>query len=323
MCAIRYPDMIERLVLYNPHSETTPEDSEWVAEWRKGYQRMQSGDGATNEAKHHWDPSRHHDPVFRAWLDAAGRAGASPAQAARVSRSHSTDRLDNARVRTPTLVIARTSDGYVVPAEFYQRAAHQIPGAELVVLPPGDVSLFGLGIDDVLVEVSRYLTGTVTLPTPERQLAVIMFTDLVGSTRRAAAEGDAAWKRLLDRHDAVNRLEVSRRGGEVIKSTGDGILALLPSATAAIEAARAIRTDLDQDDLQVRIGIHIGEIDRRGDDVSGIAVNTAARIMSVADCGQVLTSAIVTLATDAASFTSIGPAQLKDIDGSWELHSVG
>jgi len=151
---------------------------------------------------------------------------------------------------------------------------------------------------------------------------VILFTDLVGSTRRAAVAGDAVWKRLLDRHDRVSRAEVSRRGGEVVKTTGDGVLALLPSATAAIEAARAIRAHLEDDDLQVRVGVHVGEIDRRGDDVSGLAVNTTARIMSTAEPGQILVSTVVTLTTSAASFASIGPQRLKDIEGTWELHSV-
>jgi class 3 adenylate cyclase len=106
----------------------------------------------------------------------------------------------------------------------------------------------------------------------------------------------------------------------VIKTTGDGILALLPSATAAIKAAQAIRAELEDDDLQVRVGIHIGEIDRRGDDVSGLAVNIAARIMSVADAGQIVTSDFVAQTTDESTFESLGPRTLKDIDGTWELH---
>ena len=320
-CAIRHPDLIGRLVLFNPSSQVTVEDTEWVAGFVEGARRLRAGEDL--EGRHLGMPGRRHDPDYRAWTDAAGRAGASPSQAERLERKVVLDRQpDNADVRCPTLVITRTPSDFVVPAEFFQRAAREIPDAELVALPSGDVLAVGIGVDDLLAEISRYLTGEVQLPVPERQIAVIMFTDLVGSTRRAVAEGDAAWKRLLDRHDAVNQREVSRRGGEVIKTTGDGVLALLPSATEAIEAARAIRAELDRDDLHVRVGIHIGEIDRRGDDVSGLAVNTAARIMSVADAGQILTSTVVTLITNAASFTSIGPQPLKDIEGTWELHSV-
>jgi class 3 adenylate cyclase/pimeloyl-ACP methyl ester carboxylesterase len=320
-CAIRHPELIDRLVLFNPSAVVTRDDSGWVADFLEGMRRLRAGE--SQEANDMVMPSRRHDPEFKAWNDAAGRAGASPSQAQRLDQKAYTDPMpDNAEVHIPTLVITRTPADYVVPAEFFQRAAHQIPGAELIVLPPGDLMPVGLGVDDLLAEISKYLIGQVQIPTPERQIAVIMFTDLVGSTRRAVAEGDAAWKQLLDRHDAVSRREVSHRGGEVIKTTGDGILALLPSATAAIEAARAIRAQLGHDDLQVRIGIHLGEIDRRGDDVSGLAVNIAARIMALGDAGQILTSTVVAQTTDIASFTSIGPQTLKDIDGSWELHAV-
>ena len=210
----------------------------------------------------------------------------------------------------------------VLPEEFFGRAACQIPGAHHVALAPGDAYPIGDGVDDVIAEISQFLTGEVRLPAPERQICAILFTDLVGSTRRAESEGDAAWRQLLDRHDAVNRTAVSRRGGEVIKTTGDGVLALLPSATAAIEAAQTIRAQLRDENLEVRVGIHVGEIDRRGDDVSGLSVNIAARIMASAQPNQILTSAGVAQLTDAAHFTSLGPRTLKGLDGNWELFTV-
>jgi class 3 adenylate cyclase len=263
------------------------------------------------------------DPEFRGWQDAAGRAGASPSQAARLNDKVFADpQVDNTQVVTPTLVITRVAPGFMVPVEFFERAPDQIPDAQHVSLSPGDMWPFGMGVDDLLAEISRYLTGEIRLPAPERQLAVVVFTDLVGSTRRAESAGDAAWKRLLDRHDQVNRTVVERRGGEVIKTTGDGVLALLPTATAAIDAARAIRTALHDEDLQVRIGIHLGEIDRRGDDVSGLAVNTAARIMSSAEPGQILTSAVVAQTTNAATFTTLGSRALKGLDGTWEIFTT-
>jgi class 3 adenylate cyclase len=319
--AIRYPELLSRLVLFNPAAPVNDNDSGWIEEFFESQERLMAGEEL--DERYQAFPHRRKDPAFVAWNEAAGRAGASPSQARRLQKLAVLAPFpDLARIRTPTLVVTRTPPDYYIPAEFTVRAASLIPDADLVELPPGDAGAVGLGVDDLLAEISRYLIGEVQLPVPERQIAVIMFTDLVGSTRRAVVEGDAAWKRLLDRHDAVNRLEVSRRGGEVIKTTGDGILALLPSATAAVEAARAIRAELDQDDFQVRIGIHIGEIDRRGDDVSGIAVNIAARIMSIAGAGQVLTSAFVAQTTDVGQFTNIGPTTLKDIDGTWDLNTV-
>lgn len=170
--------------------------------------------------------------------------------------------------------------------------------------------------------VSRYLTGEARVPAPERQLAVIMFTDLVGSTRRAISSGDNAWKHLLDDHDAASRFEITRRGGEVIKTTGDGILALLPSVSGAIAAAKSLRTKLAAHELQVRTGIHIGEVDRRSDDVSGVAVNLTARIMSTAAADQIVVSDVVTRMTEAVTYQNLGSTMLKDFDVAWELHTV-
>lgn len=318
-CSILHPDLISRLVLFNPSSPVTKADADWTREYAASRTRNVEHQETTDNQM----PGRRDDPEFQEWLRFAGRAGASPAQAARILHKVFRDPYpDHGAVRVPTLVITRASADGAIPAEFYQRAAHDIPDAELVALPPGDGMAVGAGVDDLLAEISRHLTGEIRLPPPERQLAVILFTDLVGSTRRAVTSGDAAWKRLLDHHDAISRLEVARRGGEVIKTTGDGILALLPSATAAIQAARAIRTGLAEDHLQVRIGIHLGEIDRRGGDVSGLAVNIAARIMATAEPDQILTSAMVRQTTDTTTFTNLGQRTLKDIEGSWELHAV-
>lgn len=317
-CAVRYPDLIGRLILLNPTSPLTSADREWGASFIDEQRRNVAGE--ESGAAFAPTPGRASDPVFRTWQDAAGRAGASPSQAARLNeKAYSDPSLDNTQVTAPTLVITRVPPEFVIPVEYFERAADQIPDAQLVSLSPGDMWPFGLEVDDLLAEISRYTIGEVRLPAPQRQIAVILFTDLVGSTRRAASSGDAEWKHLLDRHDEVNRAEIDRRGGEVIKTTGDGILALLPSATAAIAAANAIRIRLCDDDLQVRIGIHLGEIDRRGDDVSGLAVNIAARIMASAEPGQILTSSVVAQTANAASSRSLGPRTLKDIDGTWEI----
>jgi class 3 adenylate cyclase/pimeloyl-ACP methyl ester carboxylesterase len=317
--AIRHPERLNRLVLFNPSAPVNDDDRGWIEEFLESQERLMAGE--EQDDRHQAFPHRSKDPAFMAWNEAAGRAGASPSQARRLQQLTLLAPFPElARVRTPTLVVTRRPPDYYIPAEFTRRAASLIPDAELVELPPGDGGAVGLGVDDLLAAISEYLTGEVRLPAPERQIAVILFTDLVGSTRRAAAAGDASWRRLLDRHDAVSEREVVRRGGELIKSTGDGILALLPSATAAIEAGRAIRTGLEADGLQIRTGIHIGEIDRRSDDVSGLAVNTAARIMSVADAGEILTSDVVRQVSDTGTFRPAGSVELKDLDGSFELY---
>ncbi len=320
--SVRHPELIGRMVLWNPGAPATDDsDSAWRAELVEIQRLLLAGEGS--EYGDAFAGGRADDPAFREWVDAAGRAGASPSQAARLGEKGFSDPVfDNTTVATPTLVITRVPSDWFVPAEMSERAARQIPGARHVALPPGDGYAFGVGVDDVLAEISRYLTGDIRLPAPERQIAVILFTDLVGSTSRAEATGDAGWKRLLDRHDEVNRTAVGRRGGEVIKTTGDGVLALLPSATAAIEAAQTIRAQLGDQDLEVRVGIHVGEIDRRGSDVSGLAVNVAARIMAEAEPGQILVSEMVRYATAAATFAPLGSRSLKGVDGDRELFVV-
>ena len=321
-CSVSHPELIGRLVLFNPGAPVTHDDSEWIPVFVEAMDQLRAGvrtAGLAGEAS----PGRAADPAFRGWVDAAGRAGASPRVAERMSaKGYADPPFDNSTVDVPTLVITRSPPSFAVPQEFFRRAAQQIPGAEHAELGAGDFGVMGLGVDDVLAAVSRYLTGEVRLPAPERELVVILFTDLVGSTRRAIAAGDAAWKELLDHHDAVSRREVTRRGGEVVKTTGDGVLALLPSATGAIEAARSVRLGLEDDDLEVRIGVHVGEVDRRADDVSGLAVNITARIMGVAGAGEILVSSLVRDIVDGAECTSVGPRDLKDIDGSWELYAV-
>ncbi len=318
-CAVRYPDLIDRLVLFNPTSPTNDSDAEWIPEWWAHMKRVRAGE-------HFDDPGRlgrGDEPSFRAWIDEAGRLGASPRQAERLARTQLTDPpLDNALVTTPTLVITRRPVDALIPAEYVRRAAMQIKGARHADLGVGDGAIFGDGVDDVLAEISRFLTGDVVLPPPDRRLAAILFTDLVDSTRLAAESGDAAWKQVLDRHDELTRAEVCHNGGDVVKMTGDGVLALLPSATAAVDAARRLRERLAGDDLGVRIGIHVGEIDRRGQDVSGLAINIAARVMAQAEEGQIVASAIVTELTDCVGFKPVGSHLLKGIEGKWSLFVV-
>lgn len=319
--AIRWPDRVGRLVLWNPAAPIGPEDEVWVAEYVAKVKDVLDGP-AFNPLM--W-PNRWHDPAFRAWHDAAGRAGASPTSAARQLDAINTQLpIDPSRVVAPTLVITRWPPvmPWSIPEEYTIRAARLIPNATLVQLPAGDQWPFGVGVDDVLEEISRFVTGRVQLPDPDRYLSAILFTDLIDSTRRATAEGDAQWKELLDRHDQIGRDVVHRCGGEVIKATGDGVLALLPSATAALDAARGIRSQLADADLPVRIGIHVGEIDRRGDDVSGIAVNIAARIMSEAAAGQILVSEFTKQLARSAPLERIGERTLKGIDELWRLYEV-
>jgi len=149
----------------------------------------------------------------------------------------------------------------------------------------------------------------------------VLFTDIVDSTARAASLGDAKWKALLDRHDGVIRAAVGHCGGTVVKTTGDGVLALLPSASAALTVAERMRRDLAVAELEIRVGIHVGDIDKRGDDISGLAVNIAARAMSKAGPGEIYVTDSVVAATGGpgSQYEPQGSYELKGVPGEWAL----
>ena len=179
-------------------------------------------------------------------------------------------------------------------------------------------------VDALVAEIAAFVVGERRLPPPQRLLSAVMFTDLVGSTERAASLGDEDWKSVLDRHDAAVRAIVGRCGGSVVKTTGDGVLALLPSAGGCLRVAAAIRHDLATEGLDVRIGVHVGDIDRRGDDVSGLAVNIASRAMSRGGAGEIVVTAsvVAAVAGQAVAFEPLGAHDLKGVPGAWELFRV-
>ncbi len=311
---------VSGLALFNPiaNDALDPEFIAWVADVG---QRVRKGEAP--EVLELTLPGRCRDSAFQAWWDAAGRAGTSPGMSERIAAQHGEGAfVDYTAVGCPTLVVCRPPhwDGW--PTRATQVVAERIAGAEYVELPAGDTLAIGVGVDAVLAEVSRFLCGSVRLPAPDRVLAAVLFTDLVDSTRRASTLGDAEWRSVLNRHDGISRMAVERWGGEVVKTTGDGLLAVVPSATAALAAARELRSAIVREGLAVRIGIHVGEIDRRGADVSGLVVNVAARVMAEAEPGQILVSEMVTHAVAATTFDAIGARTLKGVEGEWTLFAV-
>jgi len=316
-----HPERVRMLVLYQPMVIPEEDWDEWSAS-RLSLLRENLAGGQLSFLEQ-IAPSRAADASFRDWYGHAGRAGASPATAAKiwesVFRSRPGDQLLG-RVETPTLVLYRRDNTYALP-EKARLAASRIMGATAIELDGADHFPFMGDVDSVVAEVSDFVVGHRRLPPPERLLAALLFTDLVASTERAASLGDHHWKSLLDRHDAVVRAAVGNCGGTVVKTTGDGVLALLPSAGAAIAAAERIRAQLRADGLAVRIGIHVSDIDRRKDDISGIGVNIAARVMGLAGSGQIVVTASVTSAAagQATEFEPLGTHQLKGVSGMVEL----
>jgi len=155
-------------------------------------------------------------------------------------------------------------------------------------------------------------------------LATVVFTDIVDSTRRVAGIGDAAWRSLLDQHDRITAREVERARGQLIKSTGDGTVAIFDGPARAVRYAAELRAALSGIDIDIRAGVHTGEIERRGDDIAGLAVHVAARVCGSTPGGEVWTSRTVTdlVAGSGIQFEDRGDHDLKGVPGTWPLFAV-
>lgn len=266
-------------------------------------------------------PTLANDEAFReAWARARRRA-ASPKMAADLLRMNIDMDIREVLplIQTPTLVIHRTGDRFV-SVEHGRYLADHIDGARYLELP-GDDHLPFVNDDDILSEVEEFLTGSRAPGEPDRVFATVVFTDIVGSTERAAAEGDRHWRELLDAHDAATERQVERFGGRRVKSTGDGCLATFDRPGRAIEAARAVVEAVRAAGLEVRAGLHAGEVEVRGEDIGGIAVHIGARVAALAAPGEVLVSSTVKDLVVGSPFTfdDRGVHELKGVPGEWRL----
>ena len=314
LAASQRPDLFGSLVLVNPNRFTS--------EWAVGMTAPAGERLPKRSAEEIMFPSRAGDSEFWAWLSRAGRSGASPTTAQRMW-AHLMDHpesLTPADIGVRTLVLHNRDS--VNPAEVVRGVAEEIPNSSFVQVDGADTHPVAGDVDSLVTEISQFVTGAPSELTPHRMLSAVLFTDLVESTQRAVDEGDDRWSGLLDVHDQAVERCVRHHGGRVVKYTGDGVLALLPSATSALETVEAIRERLAEAELHIRAGVHVGDVDVRGDDVSGIAVNVAARIMGRANSGETLVSAAVresSLGSDLR-FDEVGSVQLKGIPEAFTLH---
>ncbi|HTY28847.1 MAG TPA: adenylate/guanylate cyclase domain-containing protein, partial [Mycobacterium sp.] len=187
-------------------------------------------------------------------------------------------------IQAPTLILHRRGDRHV-GAEHAKDVAERIPRSRLVEFDGDDHTWFAGDTDRVLDEIESFITGSRRAAPTNRVLSTVLFTDIVGSTERATALGDQAWATVLDAHDRAVERHVTGARGTVVKFTGDGALATFDGPARAIDCACAIRDAVDDLGLTVRAGLHTGEVEMTGDDVHGIAVHIAARIMALAAPG--------------------------------------
>ena len=273
-----------------------------------------------------WAPSRLGDHEFERWWARLLRQGTSPAGAiALMDLYREMDvRAVLPAIDVPTLVIHREGDR-MIPVQQGRYLAEAIPGARYVELPGNDHLPFAGDLDVVLDQVEEFLVGSRGAAESERALATILFTDIVGSTERAAELGDRGWRQLLERHDAAVRRQLSLYRGREVKTMGDGFLATFDGPARAIRCATAIEEEVSGLGIEVRAGIHTGEVDLIGEDVGGMAVNIGARIGALADAGEVLVSSTVRelVVGSGLEFEERGTQALKGAPGEWRLFAVG
>jgi class 3 adenylate cyclase len=270
-------------------------------------------------------PSRAGDQRFRRWLGKLMRASASPVAAQRFIRAMLEVDVRPALplVQAPTLVLHRR-DAQYIPVAHGRYLAEHIPKASFVELPGADPTLNWETPELALDHIEAFLTGVRRTTAPTRILATVLFTDIVDSTGHASRLGDRRWGELLNVHDEVARREVEEFGGQLIKTTGDGMLATFDGPGRAIRCAAALRDELGGIGVQIRAGLHTGEVELRDGDVGGIAVHIAARVMAAAQPGDILASRIVRDLVVGSDITlqNHGTRRLKGVEGSWQLFSA-
>jgi len=326
--AATHPERTRALVLYEATPRMTKAPGyDWPLSKEEREQRVEpmgerwgSGEWVTSLSR--GEPNER----LRQWAGRLERLAASPGTAMAFFRMHSEIDVRPVlpTIQAPTLVLHRPGDEYIDIRHSRYLAEH-IPGARMVELTGRDTLVFSGDQNALIAEVEEFLTGTRHAPDPERILATVMFSDIVDSTRRAAELGDRRWRDLLESlEDAVGR-ELMRFRGRAVKSMGDGFLATFDGPARGIRCAAAVRdTALSQFGVEVRSGLHTGEIEVMGDDVGGIAVHIGARVGAIAQGGEVLVSGTVKdlVVGSGIAFEDRGEQELKGVPGPWRLWAV-
>jgi class 3 adenylate cyclase/pimeloyl-ACP methyl ester carboxylesterase len=325
---VDHPDRVGALVLVNTYAHYVRED-----DYPWGHPR-EDLDRVTDEFKRTWGtgmqlgtlaPSRAAEQglsVSNARLERLGGGPDHVADMVRLSWEEDSRPLLPA-ISVPTLVVHREANRFIELGAGRYLADH-IPGARLVVLP-GDEHPFYWGNTDALAdEIEEFLTGARTGPDADLRLAAVLFTDIVASTEHQVRVGQLEWSRLTDHHDAMVRRVLSRHHGREVKTIGDGFLVTFDATRRAVRCAGEIVAAAKGIGLDLRAGVHTGEVEIRGDDIAGITVTIAKRVCDLAQRGQILVTRTVTdhLVGSAINFEAGGDYELKGVPGRWQLFSL-
>ena len=324
--AATYPERLSALVLYGTFAKRvrtadypwapSPEDRAVELEEleRNWSVRMDLDNLAPSE-----------DDAFKDRLATYFRRSASPGAALALMRMNTQlDVRDVVRsIQAPTLVIHRTDDRDV-KVEEGRWIASQIPGATFVELPGDSHTLWAGNTDEVVDEIEEFLTGARRGPEPDRVLATVLFTDIVGSTEKATELGDRRWRELLQQHHGLTRRQLERYQGRELDTAGDGFFATFDGPARAIRAAQAIAAGVRPLGIEIRAGVHTGECELHEGKVAGIAVSAGARVAAAAGPSEVLVSHTVKdlVAGSGIEFEDRGTRELKGVPGEWRLYSV-
>jgi class 3 adenylate cyclase len=325
--AATHPERTRALVLYEAMARMTyAPDYDWAptAEQREAQANDLSGWGDGSRLLSL--APRGANPRLVEWFARLERLAASPGTAARQLRMAAGVDVRSVlgSIQAPTLILHREHDR-AIDIRHSRYLAQHIPGAQFVVLPGSEALLFGPGGGALLDEIEEFLTGALHATDPERVLATVLFADIIGSTRTAARLGDRRWRELLEELTTAVTRELERFRGRPIKTLGDGFLATFDGPARAIRCAAAL-SELAQRrfGVQVRSGLHTGEIELMGSDVGGIGVHIAARVLAQAQAGEVLVSGTVKdlVVGSGIEFSDRGEHELRGVPGAWRLWAV-
>lgn len=323
-----HPDEVHSLILLNTFARLTQ-----TADYTIGTS-LEFEDRVLRELRHGWGrgslletvgPTVAGDVRFREWWARYQRLGSSPGTVIEFRRLlEDLDVRDVlAAIQIPTLIVHR-AENWLVPVALGRYLSDHLPNAKYLEVPGIDYFPFIGEVDPILDAIEEFLTGSRQEAPHHRVLTTVLFTDIVDSTGRAAALGDRGWRDVLDRHNTIVRRELERFRGRVVDTAGDGFLATFDGPARAIRCAQAVHAAVRDLGLEIRAGLHTGEIELVGDDVRGIAVHIGARVSALAGAGEVLVSSTVRdlVAGSGIEFQDRGTHQLKGVPGEWRLFAV-
>jgi class 3 adenylate cyclase len=332
LCAATRPERTSALILNHAAAKHVAQDGYPAGMPPEAVERVVGqvvDDWGTEAAAGAFFPSQSGDERFRRWFAKFSRLAATPGAAGSAVREmlSSDSRSLLSAIHVPTLIVHRTEYAFV-PVEHARYLAAHIAGSRLVELPGADAVPIWEDPDSYLQAIQEFFAevhpDSVPTARPDRIMATVLFTDIVRSTEQVEQLGDRNWRDLIGLHDQMSRLRVDEFGGELVQTTGDGILAIFDGPGRGVRCASALQTELERMGLSIRSGLHTGELERSDGDVRGIAVHLAARVMAEARAGEVLVSRTV---HDLITGSDIiledrGPHHLKGIDGEWQLFAL-